>query len=158
MLGTGLAREKNAAPRPTKPARASSRHQGARAPSSHGTAVTLRAARCYADRVTAIVSKLTSNYEVIFAVDPSPDRTAQVVEEAFAQDHRINGPLDGDDHDAGIEVAELTGRLRLANVVCVETEDGVHLCEEQSPISPVARQVAEHLDQGSQMVGKIHQE
>src|SRR5580704_2385362 len=40
-------------------------------------------------RVTAIVSKLTSNYEVIFAVDPSPDRTAQVVEEAFALDHRI---------------------------------------------------------------------
>ena len=40
-------------------------------------------------RMTPILSALTPSYEIIFVLDPSPDRTEEVILEARAQDARI---------------------------------------------------------------------
>jgi glycosyltransferase involved in cell wall biosynthesis len=40
-------------------------------------------------RVRAILSTVTGDYEIIFSMDPSPDRTEEVILEARAQDPRV---------------------------------------------------------------------
>src|SRR5207253_3790081 len=40
-------------------------------------------------RMTPILCALTSSYEIIFALDPSPDKTEEVILEARAHDPRI---------------------------------------------------------------------
>lgn len=40
-------------------------------------------------RIRAVLSTVTEDYEIIFSMDPSPDRTEDVILEARAQDPRI---------------------------------------------------------------------
>ena len=58
----------------------------------------------------------------------------------FLEEVRQHGPFSS--------LAEFAGGLRLADVVGVEAEDGVHLGEVLGPVGAIARQVGDHLDQG----------
>jgi len=40
-------------------------------------------------RIRPVLSETTENYEIIFAVDPSPDRTEEVISEAHTADSRV---------------------------------------------------------------------
>lgn len=43
----------------------------------------------FVERIQKILSRISENYEVIFALDPSPDRSEEVIEELHAKDSRI---------------------------------------------------------------------
>ena len=43
----------------------------------------------FVERIRKILTQISENYEIIFALDPSPDRSEKVIEELHAEDERV---------------------------------------------------------------------